>query len=65
MAYLKSRYHHLLNIEFVFRIEEDSILEYREEEIRENAHKKLWTHVSLNIFIHEGLIVLLLLPEFS
>jgi hypothetical protein len=26
------------------RIEEDSILEYREEEIRENAHKKLWTH---------------------
>jgi len=25
------------------RIEEDSILEYREEEIRENAHKKLWT----------------------
>jgi len=26
------------------RIEEDSILEFREEEIRENAHKKLWNH---------------------
>ena len=27
------------------RIEEDSILEYREEEVREAAHKKLWTQV--------------------
>jgi len=25
------------------RVEEDSILEYREEEVREAAHKKLWT----------------------
>jgi len=25
------------------RIEEDSVLEYREEEVREAAHKKLWT----------------------
>ncbi len=28
------------------RIEEDSILEYREEEVREAAHKKLWTQVT-------------------
>jgi len=28
------------------RLEEDNVLEYREEEVREAAHKKLWTQVS-------------------
>ena len=27
------------------RVEEDNILEFREEEVREAAHKKLWTQV--------------------
>jgi hypothetical protein len=27
------------------RLEEDNVLEYREEEVREAAHKKLWTQV--------------------
>ena len=45
-----TRYLFLIIKKKTFRIEEDSILEYREEEIRENAHKKLWTHVSIKFY---------------
>ena len=30
------------------RLDEDNVLEFREEEIREAAHKKLWTQVCPN-----------------
>ena len=33
------------------RLEEDNVLEYREEEVREAAHKKLWTQVGPHLLI--------------
>jgi hypothetical protein len=32
------------------RLDEDNVLEYREEEVREAAHKKLWTQVSHSFY---------------
>jgi hypothetical protein len=34
------------------RLDEDNVLEYREEEVREAAHKKLWTQVSHSFHSH-------------